>query len=62
MRVRLEDVARHAGASPEMMSCVLNDETIVSDTTRKRVLPTMDCRPLLSACSLAGNRLLLVAM
>ena len=65
MRVRLEDVARHAGVSPKTVSRVLNDEANVSDTTRKRVLAAMeamDYRPLSSARSLAGHRSFLVAM
>jgi LacI family transcriptional regulator len=65
MRVRLEDVARAAGVSPKTVSRVLNDESNVSDSTRKTVLAameSMDYRPHPSARSLAGNRSFLIAM
>ena len=64
-RVRIEDVAAHAGVSMKTVSRVLNNEPNVSDRTRKRVEVAVEAlryRPLPSARGLAGRRSYLIAM
>lgn len=64
-RVRIEDVAEHAGVSMKTVSRVLNNEPNVSERTRQRVeaaVETLRYRPLPSARVLAGRRSYLVAM
>ena len=64
-RVRIEDVAEHAGVSMKTVSRVLNNEPNVSERTRALVQAAVDqlhYRPLPSARVLAGRRSYLVAM
>lgn len=64
-RVRIEDVAGHAGVSMKTVSRVLNNEPNVSERTRKRVEAAVEAlryRPSPSARGLAGRRSYLVAM
>ena len=55
----IDDVARHAGVSPMTVSRVINGEANVRDTTRARVVKSIEAlkyRPNHSARALAGNR------
>ena len=64
-RVRIEDVAEHAGVSMKTVSRVLNNEPNVSERTRALVQASVDklhYRPLPSARVLAGRRSYLIAM
>lgn len=65
MSVRIEDVARKAGASSKTVSRVLNNEPNVSDDMRQRILAavaSLGYRPNPSARSLASNRAFLIAL
>lgn len=62
---RLEHVAAHAGLSAKTVSRVLNNEPNVRDSTRKRVMASieaLDYLPNLPARSLAANRSFMVAL
>lgn len=57
--VRISDVARHAGVSPSTVSYVLSGKRSISETTRRRVLDSIDAlgyRPHAGARSLASRR------
>ncbi|MDE3724673.1 LacI family DNA-binding transcriptional regulator [Nocardiopsis sp. N85] len=57
--MRISDVARHAGVSPSTVSYVLSGKRSISDTTRRRVLDSIDAlgyRPHAGARSLASRR------
>jgi LacI family transcriptional regulator len=65
MRIRIEDVARRAGASPKTVSRVLNNEPNVREALRERILAAVKAlgyRPNPSARSLASNRSFLIAL
>jgi DNA-binding LacI/PurR family transcriptional regulator len=65
MRVRLRDVAEHAGVSVKTVSNVVNGYVHVSDQTRERVQQSLDAlnyRANLSARSLRGGRSGVIAL
>ncbi|TDE00221.1 LacI family DNA-binding transcriptional regulator [Jiangella asiatica] len=65
MRVRLKDVADHAGVSVKTVSNVVNNWEYVTDATRERVQKALDelgYRPNLSARSLRTGRTNLIAL
>lgn len=63
--MRISDVARHAGVSPSTVSYVLSGKRSISDSTRRRVLDsieTLGYRPHAGARSLASRRSNVIAL